>query len=358
MTAEKSIWNVPYERNPYFTGRDTLLASVHERFRSASANVQALHGLGGIGKTQIALEYAHRFGDDYAIVWWLAAEDRTTLELLYARLAKRLNLSFAYGANTDAVRHLLRRVLGERHDWLLIFDNAPSAESITDFIPKNPTGHVLITSRSPDWRGIAREVEVREPMRIESIEFLRRRTGRNESELITGRLAAALGDLPLAMEQAAAAIQQTGITFADYLSRFEKHWGELLQQGAGRRDYPDSLAMAWELSFRQLEEDSPEAARLMNLCAYFGHEEIPRGVITTGAALLPEELARVARDPILLEEAVGALRRFSLVGSNEKSIWLHRLVSVVARAAAMVRGGRTRHCPIILVRWAGSGHVG
>jgi Tfp pilus assembly protein PilF len=331
LRAGNLIWNVPYERNRFFTGREPLLAEIRQRFEQSGSHVQALFGLGGIGKTQLALEYAHRHRDAYAIVWWLAAEDRSTLELLYSRLASRLNLNFAHGANLDAIRHLLRRVLSDRSDWLLIFDNAPSAEAIADFIPLHPKGHVLITSRSPYWHGVARDVQVHEPSRQESIAFLRRRTQRNEQELIVNRLAQALGDLPLAMEQAAATIVQTGITFAEYLMRFERHWVELLQQGPSRRDYPDSLAMAWELSFRQIEEDTPEAARLLNLCAYMGHEEIPRGIITKGAAALPQSLAETARNPVLLDEAVTALRRFSLVSSNEKSLWLHRLVSAVAR---------------------------
>ena len=331
LRAGNLIWNVPYERNPFFTGREQLLSDLRRRFEESASHVQALFGLGGIGKTQVALEYAHRHREDYAIVWWLAAEDRTTLELLYSRLASRLNLNFAHGANLDAVRHLLRRVLSDRADWLLIFDNAPSAEAIADFIPLSPKGHVLITSRSPYWHGVAKDVQVHEPSRAESIQFLRRRTRRNEQELIANRLAQALGDLPLAMEQAAATIVHTGITFADYLMRFEQHWAELLQQGPSRRDYPDSLAMAWELSFRQLEDDTPEAARLLSLCAYLGHEEIPRSMITTGAALLPESLADVARNPVLLDEAIVALRRYSLVSGNEKSLWLHRLVSAVAR---------------------------
>src|SRR5438046_3066350 len=125
------IFNVP-DRNPFFTGRDVALHGLRDRFTSASkhAHVQVLYGLGGIGKTQMAIEYAHRHRKDYAFIWWMPAEERTPVELLFARLAARLDLKVAEGKNLDTIRHVLRRQLAQRNDWLLTFDNANAAEEL------------------------------------------------------------------------------------------------------------------------------------------------------------------------------------------------------------------------------------
>jgi Tfp pilus assembly protein PilF len=326
------IFNVP-ERNSFFTGRDLILLDIRDRFMSESrpSHVQTLYGLGGIGKTQIAIEYAHRYHKDYGFVWWMPAEERTPIELLFARLASRLDLKVAEGKNLDTIRHVLRRQLAQRNDWLLIFDNANTAEELADFIPKEVTGHILITSRSPDWDGVAHGIQIREWERTESIKFLRARTGRNEADLMCFRLAQALGDLPLALEQAAAIIEQTKVSFSTYLKKFETHWSELLKRGREESAYPDSLAMAWELSFRQVEADTPDSAALMNLCAFFAPEGIPKSMLAAGATAVPSNLSLIVRTAMSLNEAIEALRRYSLVETDDKTISLHRLVGAIVR---------------------------
>jgi Tfp pilus assembly protein PilF len=326
------IFNVP-DRNPFFTGRDLALHELRDRFLSGAkrSHVQALYGLGGIGKTQIAMEYAHRHKKDYAFVWWMPAEERTPIELLFGRLASRLDLKVAEGKNLDTIRHVLRRHLASRNDWLLIFDNANTAEELMDFIPKDVTSHILITSRSPDWGDIAHATQIREWERSESIKFLRERTGRNEADLMCFRLAQALGDLPLALEQAAAIIEQTKISFSAYLKKFETHWSELLARGREGTSYPDSLAMAWELSFRQVEADAPESAALMNLCAYFAPESIPGAMIANGATAVPAILGNAIRSAKSLHDTIEPLRRYSLIDSDDKTLSLHRLVGAIVR---------------------------
>jgi Tfp pilus assembly protein PilF len=330
--SASSVFNVP-ERNPFFTGRELMLTALRERFLSGKphAHVQALYGLGGIGKTQIAMEYAHRHRKDYSFVWWMPAEERTPIELLYSKLASRLELKASEGKNLDTIRHVLRRHLGQRNDWLLIFDNANNLEDVLDFIPKETNGHVLITSRSPDWETIAVSTHVRELERTDSIKFLRQRTGRNEADLMCFRLAQALGDLPLALEQAAAIIEQTKISFSVYLKKFETHWAELLKRGREGSQYPDSLAMAWELSFRQVEEDAPASAELLNLCSYLAPESIQKSMITNAATALPSSLAQMTRTALSLNEAIDPLRRYSLIETDEKTLSLHRLVGAIAR---------------------------
>jgi tetratricopeptide (TPR) repeat protein len=327
------IWNVPYNRNPHFVGRDEDLNELHVSLgsREPAKRVQAIHGLGGIGKTQMAVEFAYRFARDFQIVWWLPSDEPATLALAYAKLGRELGMRFPEGAKLDDVRHHVRRVLSTRHDWLLIFDNAASAEDVKNYIPLDRTGQVLITSRNPNWGSVARPFPLRGMKRADAVAFLLSRTGRQGRGDSATRLAMALGDLPLALEQAAACIEQTGISFGDYLRRFETHWAELLKEVKYAGDYPDSVAMTWELSFRQVQEDNPAATDLLSLCSFLHPDDISRALLREGAPRLPENLARTILDVVTFDEAVASLRRYSLIDTTEKSFSIHRLVGALAR---------------------------
>src|SRR5215217_3997598 len=206
-----AAWHVPHQRNVHFTGRDDELSDLR---RSMVANdpvrrVQAICGLGGVGKTQLAIEYVYRNRDHYKIVWWMNADEGATLALGYAKLATQLGMKIPEGTSLDDIRHALRRVLNERNDWLLIFDNAAGVEDVKNYLPQDRTGHVLITSRNPNWESIARPFPLRPMKRVDSVQFLLNRTGQKKPDTAVGVLAQALGDLPLAMEQAAACIERT-----------------------------------------------------------------------------------------------------------------------------------------------------
>src|SRR5688572_22909220 len=327
------LFNVPYNRNPHFTGRAEDLAQLHASLNSSDSarHVQAIYGLGGVGKTQLALEYAFRHRGQYAIVWWISADEPATLSLTYAKLATRLGLELPEGASLEDIRHALRRKLNERNDWLLIFDNAAGPDAVRNFLPQDRTGHVIITSRNPNWGDVARPWPLKGLKRFEAVDFLMRRTGRPSSDTSIARLAQALGDLPLALEQAAACIEQTHITFEDYLHRFETHWAELLKEHRPGGEYPDSVAMTWELSFRQVQEDAPEAADLLNLCAFLAPDDITRGMLRNGSDQVPELLGITLSDPLQLDKSVGELLKYSLIDANEKSLSVHRLVGALIR---------------------------
>jgi hypothetical protein len=177
-------WEVPYPRNANFVGRDSYLASLRKHFiaDAAEGKHQALHGLGGMGKSQIALEYAYRHREHYTLVWWLPAEDPTALGLAFSRLARAVGLKLGPEVALDEVRHRVRRVLAQLSDWLIIFDNAPNAATIKNFLPLERSGHVLITSQSADWGDTAMAVPVRPLQRSESIEFLHKRVHASDTE--------------------------------------------------------------------------------------------------------------------------------------------------------------------------------
>jgi hypothetical protein len=159
-----AIWNVPHHRNRNFTGRSQLFADLRQALTAEKAaaltQTQAVHGLGGVGKTQLALEYAYRHAADYGLVWWLRSEAPATLAADYADLATALDLPEKKAQEQDAIIKAVRQWLAHHSGWLLIFDNASQAQDLLPYLPQAPTGHVIITSRHPHWRDVANPLRV------------------------------------------------------------------------------------------------------------------------------------------------------------------------------------------------------
>jgi tetratricopeptide (TPR) repeat protein len=326
------IWNVPHLRNPNFTEPEGRLTEIRAALCSGrpAALTQAMTGLGGVGKTQFAVEYAYRYGGEYALVWWLRAQQPAALAAEYAALATPLDLPEKDATELPTVIAAVRAALQHRADWLLIFDNANAPAEIRDYLP-GAGGHVLITSRNPAWGSVARRVEVKKWPAEVAVAFLLQRTGQVDTNAAEG-LARELDFLPLALEQAAAYVEATGTTLADYRALFRTHASALLQRGAPGADYPATVATTWELSFQKVEEESPAAAALLHLCAFFAPDDIPRDVMTAGAGHLPEPLRAAVGDPFAFDEAVAAIRRYSLIEAGDAAtLSLHRLVQAVIR---------------------------
>jgi hypothetical protein len=165
-----SVWNIG-PRNPGFVGRDVTLVQLRERLRSGgTAVVQALHGMGGVGKTQVAIEYTYRYAGAYDVVWWVSAEKASLIGEQYAALASELDL-IPPGADTASAVEALRAYLRGHGRWLLVLDNAESPPELGDWLPGGP-GHTLITSRSPFWGELATRVEIDVLPRRESVELI------------------------------------------------------------------------------------------------------------------------------------------------------------------------------------------
>lgn len=227
------VWNVPRPPNPHFVGRDELLEEMRQTLlKGQAAALVALHGLGGIGgKTQLAAEYAHARHLDYKVVWWLRAEAEATLAEDLAALARALELPEGGGREVPVIVAAVLRWLNSNTGWLLVFDNADDPAVVRAYLPQNRHGHVLITSRDPNWRGIAAPLEVKTLDEAASAQFLLERTGQNGAAAAAKELAKELGGLPLALEQAGAYCETTGKPLADYLRLFRQRQRELLQRG-------------------------------------------------------------------------------------------------------------------------------
>ncbi len=321
------VWNIP-ARNPGFTGRNDLLAALRARLLAADkAVVQALHGMGGVGKTQLAAEYAYRFAGTYDLAWWINAEQGGLIGDQFAALGVALGCVQA-GAGTEAVRSVVLAELRERGPWLLVFDNAANSADVTPWLPGG-SGHVLITSRELGWTEVASLVEVDVLARSESVAILRDRvTGLGAAD--AGRLADLLGDLPLAIAQAAGFMAETGMAAVEYLGLLRSRAGQLLDQAAPG-SYPRSLAAATQLIADRLAGEDPAAAELATVCAFLAPTPIPGDLFTGAASDLPGALATRGADPLAWRRTLAHLARQSLARIDHRGLQMHRLTQAILR---------------------------
>jgi tetratricopeptide (TPR) repeat protein len=328
-----AVNNLPFRRNPYFVGRDQVLADIHKGFHSnkPTHRVQVIYGVAGVGKSHAALEYAYRHASEYNIIWWISSEQPETLATHYAELAAAIGRFVPPDAGVKSICNAVNHALNARSDWLLIFDNASGPADLDDYIPITRQGHVLITSRNPSWRGTAEPQPLRGLRRDDSLALLNKRTRKKDPDPHAEKLAAALDDLPLALDQAASLMEMTGMSYADYLTGYENEWGRMLGIRRAVRDYPDSIAMTWEMSYQRLRQESRGAAELLNLCAFLSPDEIQRQVLRNVAYTAPEPLASTLNNLLELDEAISALRQFALIESHEKAISIHRAVASMTR---------------------------
>ena len=322
------VWNLP-ARNAGFTGRDGLLVAVRERLLAGDrAVMQALQGMGGVGKTQLAIEYAYRFAGAYDLAWWVNAEQARLIGDQFAALGAALGCVQPW-AGVEMVRAAVLGELRERGRWLLVFDNAENSADITGWLPGGG-GHVLITSREREWTEIAVPVEVDVLPRPESVAILQGRVA-GLTEADADRVADQLGDLPLAVAGAAGYMAETGMVAAEYLGLLRTRAAQLLDQVPRGSSYPRSLAAATGLIAERLTAEDPAAAELASTCAFLAPEPIPEDLFTSAVGDLPGELAARAADPLAWRQTLAQLARQSLARIDHRGLQMHRLTQAILR---------------------------
>jgi tetratricopeptide (TPR) repeat protein len=321
-------------RPVFLAGRKDLLAELEARLAGddgAGPRVVALCGLGGAGKTSVALEYAHRQLGDARVAWQFPAEDAAVLAAGFGELAAQLGA----GEGGDPVAAVHGMLAASPAPWLLVFDNAPDRGSVAPFVPPAGRGRVLITSRNQIWPpGQALDVPVLDPQ--VAAEFLAGRTGDPDLRAAL-ELARELGGLPLALEQAAAYVQATGDSLAGYQAAFLQRRPQMLNRGEPT-GYTGTVATTWRLAFEDLQRVAPAAGGLLRLLAFCAPEAVPLRLLLQPrpglAGRLGEEvtpvLAPLLEDTLAAGDAIAALRRYSLVTpAGGGSVSVHRLVQAV-----------------------------
>ncbi|WP_308711602.1 FxSxx-COOH system tetratricopeptide repeat protein [Phytohabitans maris] len=335
-SARPPVSKVP-PRNAAFTGRNDILENLRDELAGTVTVVmpQALYGLGGVGKTQVAREYANRFAAHYDVVWWISAEQPGMIRAELAELGEKLGIPMEDNDNATARTVLDALERGEPYRrYLLIYDNVHDPADVREYIPQGP-GDVLLTSRNPAWSSQARPIHIGVFARGESIALLRKKV-KGLAEVDADQVAEKLGDLPLAIEQAAAWLAETAMPVSEYLRELDRQLPRVLAENPPP-GYQETAAAIWLLSLDRLRQQRPAAAKLMELCSFFGPEPIPTALLYSDRCvkvLAEYDVAlRDLKDRMLVGALIRDIGRFALAqpGAGPSSIQVHRLVQAVIR---------------------------
>ena len=341
LTALSSHWFVPYQRNPFFTGRDEILLLLHEKLwpekTPTHARSYALCGLGGVGKTQIAIEYAYRHSQEYAAIFWIGADTQDSIVSSFVSIAKLLDLHVKYEQDQSQAVASVMRWLDAHTNWLLIVDNVEDIGMVKHILPAARQGSILLTTRLQALKGIARRIET-QPMTLdEGARLLLQRISLEHASqadytaAIT--IAEAMDGLPLALDQAGAYIEETQCSLPDFLQLFEEQPVSLLQERDAHADHPLSVAKTFLLSFEKIQQANPVAADLLTVCSFLAPDAIPEELLTRSASGLGPHLQSIASDPFQFNAALKELQAYSLIHRNAetKMLFMHRLVQTALK---------------------------
>lgn len=340
-----TLWNIPYLHNPVFTGREQLLIRLAETSRDEDVQpqIQAITGLGGIGKTQLAIEYAYRHRQNYRAILWIPADTREAVVAGYREIAQLLSLSEKHEQDQLLIIKAVQEWLKTHTKWLLIFDNVDELTLVREFLPPTFGGHILLTTRTLSMSGLAVRIEVDTMNSDVGALFLLRRAGLIASDalleaalpsdiILAKAITEELGGLPLALDQAGAYIEETGCSLSDYQNHYSRRRTALLKRRGGLAiDHPEPITTTWSLSFEKVEQANFAAAELLRLCAFLHPDSIPEEIIIYGATHLGPVLAPLVDDPLALDGAIALLRAYGLMrrDSLARVLRVHRLVQAV-----------------------------
>jgi tetratricopeptide (TPR) repeat protein len=332
-------------RNNDFTGRTELLLLLHNRFNDIASNkTQALVGIGGSGKTQLAIEYAHRYQKNYPYRFFVKGESHETLVTDFTAITNLLHLPARYSnRDENVIRDAVKDWLNQTSGWLLIFDNVENLRTLRAFLPSESGGHILLTTQATALGEIAQGIDVGKLTTEEGISFLLKKCARNaplsarhELTLTAQKIVDAMVGLPLALDQAAAYIEETGCSLSDYLDLYQQQEAALLAwRGELAFEHPASVASTLSLAIQKVGGKNAEAIELLRFCAFLHPDAIPETLITSGARQLNPTFQAMAHNRLKLDKAIAELRRYSLLHrrneSDQSTFTIHRLVQIVLK---------------------------
>jgi tetratricopeptide (TPR) repeat protein len=345
--TDSRMWTVPYPRNLFFLGREEVLARLRRQLQADQtmdlSQPQAISGLGGIGKTQVVLEYAYRHAQDYKAVIWVRADSRDTLVAGFLEIAHAVNLPERDERDQTVMVAAVKGWLSHHTGWLLILDNADELTFLPEFLPTPVQGHLLLTTRAQALGRLANRIEVNALDQDAAALLILHRAGLltldaslaqadQEDQQVAEELSRQLGGLPLALDQAGAYLEETRCSLQHYLALYMSHRAQLLQyRGGFALDHPDSVATTWSLSFASIEQRNALAADLLRVCSLLHPDAIPEELFLQGAVHLGPALVAIETDPLAFNNALAAIQSFSLLrrSSREQTLSMHRVVQAV-----------------------------
>ena len=336
---------VPFERNPWFTGRKRLLEILKGKlFDQASKKFNhrvALYGMGGIGKTQTALEYVYSHRNAYKRIYWITAVDQASLLSGYQEIAQKAGIKGLISLEPVQIAKNMLTWLRQEESWLLVIDNLDGINVVFGYLPENgPQKHTLITTRNPNSNGIPAEgLEVPLLDVVDSIDLLSTLSHidivENSVESVqAAQIVEQLGCLPLAIEQAAAFVREIAGDFATFLDDYQKNHQDVHQWVPhGYRSYPYSVATTWFMSFNIVQKNHPRAAKLFQVLSFLNPDGVLIDFLQSGIEGLPIDLQAMVASRMDLSKALLELERFSLLKWNRvtKTLVIHRLVQTAIR---------------------------
>jgi len=337
LTTISLRWNVPYSRNPFFTGREQYLEQLHiDLLQRRSV---ALTGLGGIGKTQLVLEYIYRHTKHYNAILWINAE--TVDSILSSFDAVYANLQCPEQKGSRSIVEIVLRWLEVHKDWLLIYDNVGSISMLKPFLPVSSQGVILITTRLQTLEGLAYMLELLPLSQEESVKFLFYRSGiintvdsienlQSSLKEQAQNLAEKTSGVPLALDQIGAYIEQARCSMANYFNYYQIYSTSLLNERSEAADHPDSIVKTIMHSFERVICTNTVSADLLRICAFLAPDGIPEEILFEGARAYTEGFIY---DSLVFDDALKILMSHSLIrrDSVHHRIIMHILVQDVLK---------------------------
>lgn len=335
-----TVLTVPFTPNRFFTGRAQVFDDLHRELMAGSK--AALSGIGGIGKTQTAVEYVRRHGEEYKAVLWVSADSEDSLNTDFGVLAERLHLPVQDDRDGDTAVEAVKRWLEQQSGWLLILDNANDFELVSDFLRRQWPGHILLTTRLR-FTGSVGKVELQVMGAEDGALFLLRRaklialhdtleTASEDDRQLAAEITKEMGGLPLALDQAGAYIEEMSSSLAEYLKLYRTEGNKLRgKRGRSIADH-EPVTITFSLASHNMAEGSA-AADMLRICAFLAPDAIPEDIFAGGAKEMGENLAAVAGGGTNLVEVMGEAGRFSLIRRDSKNgkLEIHRVVQKVLR---------------------------
>jgi tetratricopeptide (TPR) repeat protein len=336
-------------RNPVFTGREQELRDLHAALQTGNAALMpvpaALRGMGGVGKTQTALQYVYLHRSDYSVVFWTRGETPEEFKAQLAALAPELEPPVPIQSDQKVMFEAVCQWFATHADWLLVVDNAEHLSELRDLLPRHPAGRILLTTRETVAPTFAQGIEIEHLDEATGATLLLRRAGiltsaqeLEAADAPTQEQAKAvsmeLGGLALALDQAGAYMQELGLSAGKYRDYYRKRRQSLHRQ-YGNPDHV-SVSVTFDLALQQvrrLPELGEAAGQLAQVCAFLAADAIPDEIFTAGASALGEPLSGLAGEPLEWTEVCASACRYGLLRreSEPPSLGMHRLAQEVVR---------------------------